>query len=254
MAAKSASRIGTFGYHKVEALAAFMNGSALILITLFIMVEAVRRLFHPEAVTGIAMMAVALLASLGNLGVAMILRKSAGQNINIKTAYLHNLGDAAISLSPVVGGILITMMGLTRSDSTISLLIGLGVFLGTWTVLRESVWVLLDRVPDGIETEKVAEALLLVPGVRNVHDLHVWSVDSKLRLLTCQLLVDDTWISESQGLQRTIRSMLFKKFGIGHSTVQLETSSCHSQVLYCNLARRHLHQSKLSVDLFSSST
>ena len=148
---------------------------------LFIMAEAVRRLFYPQTVSGAAMMAVALAASLGNLFVALALRKSVDQNINIKTAYLHNLGDAVISLSPVAGGILIATTGWTTADPVIGLLVGAAVLSGTWTVFRESLRVLLDLVPNGIEAEKVAEAVLAMPGVRNVHDLHIWSAGANLR-------------------------------------------------------------------------
>jgi cobalt-zinc-cadmium efflux system protein len=252
MATKPASGTKTFGHHKVEALAAWINSAVLALVMLFIMAEAVRRLFYPQNVSGVTIVAVALVASLGNLGVALALRKSAGQNMNIKTAYLHNLGDAAISLSPVVGGLLIATTGWTIADPIIGLFVGVAVLMGTWTVVRESVRVLLDRVPNGIETEKVAQAILATPGVCNVHDLHIWAVDPKLRLLTCQLLVDDMRISESLGLQKTIRALLVQKFGIGHATLQLETSSCRPQVLYCNLVQRHFHQIDMAEDLVNA--
>ncbi len=246
IADRPASASKTFGYYKVEALAAWINGAALVLVTLFLMAQATRRLFHPPAVEGIAMMAVALVASLGNLGVALTLRKSAGQSVNIKSAYLHNLGDAAISLSPVIGGLLIATLGWTIADPIISLLIGAAVLLGTRNILMESKAILLDRVPDGVEAEKVVQALLSMPSVRNVHDLHVWAAGPNLRILTCQLLVGDMRISESLRLQRTIRAMLIQKFGIGHATLQLETAFCHPQVLYCNLVRRHFHQAEVS--------
>jgi cobalt-zinc-cadmium efflux system protein len=246
MVTRPASRSKTFGHHKIEALAGWINSAVLALVMLFMMAEAIRRLFYPQAVGGIAMMAVALIASLGNLGVALTLRKSASQNANIKTAYLHNLGDAAISLSPVVGGMLIATLGWTIADPIISLLIGIAVFLGTWTVFRDSARVLLDWVPDDVETEKVVQALLSVTGVQNVHDLHIWAAGPNLRFLTCQLLVDDMRISESLGLQKSIRALLIQKFGIGHATLQLETSSCRPQVLYCDLVQRHLHQAEMA--------
>lgn len=248
MATQPASGTWTFGHHKVEALAAWVNAAALVLVTFFLMAEAVRRLLHPQAVQGMAMMTVAAAASLGNLGVALTLRPSAGENLNIKTAYLHNLGDAAISLSPVVGGLLIATVGWTAADPFIGFCIGAAILLGTRNILKESAGILLDRVPDEIETSRIVQALLTMPGVRNVHDLHIWAVGLKLRLLTCQLLVEDMQISESQELLKTIRSMLYERFGIGHVTVQLETVSCHPQILHCNLARRHLHQAELATD------
>lgn len=242
LAARPASHTKTFGFHKVEALAGWVNAAALILVALWLMADMVQRLFRPQSVHGIAMLTVALGASLGNLAVAMSLRASARQNLNIRSAYLHNLGDAVISLASVVGGFLIARTGWTAIDPFIGLGIGIAVLLGTWKVLKASAAILLDHVPDGIQPARVVEALSAVPGVVNVHDLHIWAANPSLRLLTCQLLVEDMPISEGQQLQRAIRAMLFERFGIGHATIQLETASCHPQVLYCNLARRHDHR------------
>lgn len=254
IAARPASGARTYGHHKVEALAAWVNSAALVLVTLFLMAGAARRLFYPQTVEGVIMMAVALVASLGNLGVALTLRKSAGQNINIKSAYLHNLGDAAISLSPVVGGLLIATVGWMAADPIIGLFIGIAVLIGTWQVLRGATRILLDQTPEEVKTTQVVEALLSLPGVHNVHDLHIWAVGPTLRLLTCQLLVKNMRISESHELLRTIRNLLFQKFGVSHATVQLETASCHPQILYCNLVQRHLHQAELSAGMVNHST
>lgn len=242
LAMKPASQTKTFGFHKAEALAGWINAAALILMTLMLMGDMVHRLRHPQAVHGVAMVVVAFAAALGNLAVAMSLRASAGQNLNIKSAYLHNLGDAGISLAPVVGGFVIARTGWATIDPLIGLGIGVVVLLVTWRILKASTAILLDDVPEGIHTERVADALLATPGVQNVHDLHIWAASSSLRLLSCQLLVQDMSISESRQLQRKIRAMLTARFRIGHATIQLETASCHSQVLYCNLARRHDHR------------
>ena len=239
---RGASRSRTFGEYKMEALAGWINSALLILLTGFLMFEAIQRLIHPQAVQGSIMIMIALIASAGNLAVALSLRKSAGENLNIRTAYLHNLGDAAISLAPVIGGAVILLSGWKNIDSILGLLIGIPILMGTWDILKNSLQILLDRVPSDIQSEKVVESLLLIPEVLNVHDLHIWAVNSKLKLLTVQLLVEDMRISESLALQQTICSLLFENFGIGHSTLQFETSSCRPGKLYCNLAERHRHR------------
>jgi len=219
-----------------------VNASALILITLWLMADMIQRLMRPQSVHGIVMLVTALAAAVGNLAVAMSLRASSRGNLNIQTAYLHNLGDAAISLAPVVGGFVIARTGWTAVDSLIGLGIGVAVLLGTKSILKQSTAILLDHVPGTIQSGQVADALCAVPGVKNVHDLHIWSVSPTLRLLTCQLLVNDMTIGDSRELLRTARQMLRERFRIAHCTIQLETTTCHSQALYCNLARRHDHQ------------
>lgn len=164
LAARLASHTKTFGFHKAEALAGWVNAAALILVTLVLMGDMVQRVFRPQPVHGITMLAVGFGAALGNLAVAMSLRSAARQNLNIKNAYLHNLGDAAISLAPVVGGLLIARTGWAAVDPLIGLGIGVAVLVGTWRILKASTAFLLDHVPDGIQPERVVETILATPG------------------------------------------------------------------------------------------
>lgn len=240
-ATKPASGRRTFGHYRMEVIAAWTNSGALILITLGLMATAIFRLIHPAAVQGKLMWIIGLVAALGSLGVALVLRKSAAGNINIRSAYIHNLGDALISLSPVAAGFLISTLGWTMIDPLISLLIGVAVILGALGILKEANGVMMKVTPVGIEAEKVVALLQSMPEVRNVHDLHIWSEGSGLYLLTCQLLVEDMRISEGDRFLREIRKRLFEDFKISHATIQLETASCHPQVLYCNLQRRLTH-------------
>ncbi|MFI5253825.1 MAG: cation diffusion facilitator family transporter [Bacteroidota bacterium] len=239
---RPASDLRTFGYHRMEVMAAWTNSGALIIITLGLIVMAILRMVHPVVVQGTTMWIIGLIASVGNLGVALVLRKSSGKNLNIRSAYLHNLGDALISLSPVAGGFLISKTGWSMIDPMISLVIGIAIIGSVIGILREANRVLLKGTPEDIASRKVADMLLRMPGVRNVHDLHIWSEGSDLHLLTCQLLVNDMRISEGDQLLKQIRRRLFEDFQISHATLQLETSSCHPQLLYCDLKRRLAHR------------
>lgn len=247
-ASRPASGRRTFGHYRMEMMAAWINSGALIIITLGLMATATFRLIYPVGVEGKTMWMVGLIASIGNLGVAFALRQSAGRNINIRSAYIHNLGDALISLSPVVGGLLISTTGWTAIDPFISLLIGVSIIWGTQGILREANAVLLEKTPSGIDAKEVADLLQSMPKVRNVHDLHIWSGGSGLYLLTCQLLVKDMPISEGDRLLKEIRKRLFEDFQISHATIQMETASCHPQLLYCNLQKRAAHWDQLVAD------
>ena len=245
---KPASGRRTFGYHRREVMAAWANSGALILLTLGLVVLASLRILHPVAVHGTLMWTVGSLASLGNLGVALVLRTSSRGNLNVRSAYVHNLGDALLSLCPAAAGFLISSTGWMFMDPAASLLIGAAVVTATFGILKEANAVILEGTPPGIESQAVVAFLQSLPGVRSVHDLHIWSEGPQLHLLTCELLVQDRRISEGDQLLKRVRRQLFQEFGISHATVQLETASCHPQVLYCDLKKRLAHHSQLALE------
>lgn len=243
---RPASGQRTFGFHRMEVMAAWVNSVAMILMTFGIALVGFYRMIHPVAVHGNMMWIVGLIASLGNLGVALTLRESSRKNVNIRSAYLHNLGDALISLSPAIGGVLISATGSTVIDPLIGFGIGAAILLGIVGILKEANMVLLKSTPAGINSENVSEFIRSMPYVRNVHDLHIWSEGTELYLLTCQLLVEDMPISQGDQLLKRLRKQLFENFGISHATIQMETTSCHPQLLYCDLQKRLAHSIELS--------
>jgi len=245
---RPASGRRTFGYHRTEVMAAWANSGALIFLTIGLVVMALLRIVHPVAVHGELMWIVGLGASLLNLGVALVLRTSSRGNLNVRSAYIHNLGDALVSLCPAAAGFLISSTGWAFIDPVASLVIGAAIVGATFGILRKANAVLFKGTPPGIDAQAVAALLQSLPGVRSAHDLHIWSEGPELHLLTCQLLVEDMRISQGDQLLRQIRKLLFEEFGISHATVQLETSSCHPQVLYCDLKKRLAHQSELALE------
>lgn len=243
---RPASGERTFGFHRMEVVAAWVNSVALILITFGMVLVAFYRMIHPVEVQSSMMWKIALIGSLGNLGVALFLRDSSEKNMNIRSAYLHNLGDALISLSPAIGGVLISATGCVMIDPLIGIGIGAVILLGTVGIFKEANLVLLKRTPAGIDADAVAESIRTTPSVRNVHDLHIWSEGTDLHLLTCDLLVDDMPISQGDRLLKALRKQLFEQFGISHATIQMEMTSCHPQRLYCDLKKRLAHRIELS--------
>jgi cobalt-zinc-cadmium efflux system protein len=235
LAARPATEERTFGYHRAGIVTAFANAFVLLLTAAAIGLLAVRRLVEPVPVDGGWVSAIAFLAFLANLGIALLLQRGAQDDLNIRGAFLHMLADAWVSLGVMATGLLIWWTGWTMFDPAISLAIVAVIVKGAWPMFRESLEVLLESTPPGIRTAHVVEAIEKVPGVKNVHDLHIWAVEPRLVMLTCHVMVegDDSRLTDE--LLRTIRSRVAAEFGIRHLTIQMETRCCHPEAVHCNL-------------------
>ncbi len=239
---RPASSQRTFGGHRVETLAALGNAALLLILSFGLVTASIVRLIHPVAVHGQAMWVTALVAAIGNFGVAMALRVPAQGSGNIRAAYLHNLSDTLVSLAPVVGGLVIAAKAAYLIDPLISILIVMTILPGTLGIWKESWRVLAARTPTNADAQQVVNYLCRQPGIQNVHDIHLWSENPNLHFLTCQVLVRDMPVSEAQKILRVVRRDLFQRFGICHATIQMETSTCHPVNLYCSPLRRLQHQ------------
>jgi cobalt-zinc-cadmium efflux system protein len=227
----------TFGYHRFEILAAAFNASLLFLVAFFILYEAYLRWTHPEPVQSLGMLAVAAAGLTVNLIGMRLLAGDADKSMNVKGAYLEVWADAVGSVAVIAGGALVYFTGWTRADPVIAVLIALWVLPRTLLLFRQSVNVLLEGVPEGVDLAEIENSLLAIPGVRDVHELHVWSVGSGKTSLTAHLLIDADSTKPQAALDAAGRE-LKTKFGITHSTIQAEVEHCGPDGKGCALERK----------------
>jgi cobalt-zinc-cadmium efflux system protein len=237
LAAKPATEARTFGYHRAGIITAFINSVALLVTAAVIGVLAVRRIMEPVAVPGGLVIAIALGAFVANLAIALLLQRGAQDDLNIRSAFWHMLGDAWVSLGVAASGLAIMMTGWSLFDPLVSLIVVGVIIRGAWPMLRESLEVLLESTPPGIKTAHVVEAIEQVPGVKNVHDLHIWAVEPRLVMLSCHVMVDgdDSYLTDA--LLRTIRERVASEFGIRHLTIQMETQCGAPETIHCDLTQ-----------------
>jgi cobalt-zinc-cadmium efflux system protein len=210
----------TFGYYRAEILAALVNGATLVGIAIFILVEAVERLYQPTAVEGPLMLMIAAGGLLVNLAGLYLLRGSQHGNLNIRGAWLHVLTDALGSVQAIAAAALIWVFGWYWVDPVASILIALLVVYSSWALLRQSVAVLMEGAPGHIDVDAVREALTTVSGVDELHDLHVWTITSGFVALSAHLVVGA--VSSGPEVLRLSERCLADRFGIRHSTLQLD--------------------------------
>jgi len=215
----------TYGFHRVEILAALANGVTLILISLAIFYEAYQRIAHPPEVKTTGMLIIAAIGLGANLISALLLRHGA-HNLNIKGALLHVLGDALSSMGIILGGLVMLTTGWYWVDPAISIGIGTIIIIGAYRLVRDSVDILLEATPRHIDLNAVVEAMRGIDGVRDVHDVHIWCITPQICLMSSHLLVDDTNARYSGEILSRINRMLADRFGIAHTTFQLECEHC----------------------------
>ena len=215
----------TFGYVRMEALGAMVNGGLLFVVAGYILWEAIGRFSEPPPVASIGMLVVASFGLVVNLISMRLLKAGSGESLNVKGAYLEVWADMLGSIGVILGALVIQFTGWTLADPIIAVLIGLWVLPRTWTLLREAGNVLMEGAPRGIDTEQVRAALLAEPGVEGVHDLHVWSLSSTKPAMVAHV-VTTTDDPGPEALRAQLARLMEAKFDIGHVTLQMEAGSC----------------------------
>jgi cobalt-zinc-cadmium efflux system protein len=218
-----ANRKKTYGYHRLEILTALLNGAFLVLLSAGILYKAGQRLFAPVPVHAGIMSGVALAGLLVNLAAVAILARCRG-SLNVHGARMHVLGDALSSLGVLVAAILIALTGSPVLDPIVAGAIALVIAAGAWRLMREAIDVLLEAAPKGIDLKDVSGAIAAVPGVLEVHDLHVWSLTTGLAALSGHVRVDGAGAGASDEMLNRIKRSLRDRFGIVHTTIQIETA------------------------------
>lgn len=217
------TRQRTFGFYRAEILAALINGLTLIALSGYVAYEAIGRLQAPPEIASGPLLIIAGLGLLANLAAGVVLLRSSGESLNVRSAYLHVLGDALGSVGALVAGGLMYAFGWYLADPLLSLLISALIVWGGWRLLRDTVNVLLEAAPTSIDVDEVQRALSATPGVAGVHDLHIWSVASNFVALSGHVLLEAApTCAEHQRLLVELRLLLRERFGIAHVTLQLE--------------------------------
>jgi cobalt-zinc-cadmium efflux system protein len=222
----------TYGYHRFEILAAAFNALLLFGVAIYILVEAWQRFRSPAEVQPTGMLVVAVLGLLINLVSMRLLSGGKDSSLNLKGAYLEVWSDMLGSLGVIVAAVVIRTTGWAWVDTVVAVAIGLWVLPRTWTLLKESLNVLLEGVPEGIDIDEVSAAVLAVPGVTGIHDLHVWALTSGKNSLTAHVVQAAS--SESEALRAGIRDLLAERFKVFHTTLQLELAPCEHTEDGCN--------------------
>lgn len=222
LAARPATSRRTFGFKRAEILAALVNGLLLALVSIWVVVEAIRRLGDPVEVLAGGMLTVAIIGLGVNLLAAWVLYRSSGESLNVKAALRHVLADLAGSVGVIVAAVVIMLTGWEAADPIISILISLLIVASAWSILRDSVDVLLEAVPRGLDAEKIGMAMASVPEVEQVHDLHVWEITSGFPSLSAHVLVGKD--SDCHAARAEIEAVLRDEFQIDHVTLQVEHS------------------------------
>jgi cobalt-zinc-cadmium efflux system protein len=210
----------TFGYHRVEILAALVNAVVLWAIVAGIAVEASQRLRHPPAVGSVGMMAIAAIGLAVNLVSLLVLRRSQAESLNVRAAFVHVLGDALGSVGVIIAGIAIVVAGWELADPVVSLGIGILILYSSWEIIRDGVEILMQSTPRGMRLQDVEQCLLSIDGVQQVHDLHVWTLTSGRYQLSAHLVVCDG--QDARAVIDAAQTQLRERFGIGHTTVQVD--------------------------------
>lgn len=216
----------TYGYHRMQVLAALANGATLLLISFEILKEAIQRFQNPTPVVAGPMLVIAVFGLAVNIIVALTLSRHDHQDLNIRSAFLHVLGDALASVGVIGAGIAIYFTGLFWIDPLVSILIGLLILVSSGRLLKETIHILAEGIPEGMKASGVAAAIKAVPGVAEVHDLHVWTISPGFIALSAHVLLDDQTLSQSDGIMEEIKRSLSSQFGIEHTTIQFECAHC----------------------------
>lgn len=223
----------TYGYLRAGILAALANAASLVAIALLIFWESVQRLNVPEPAQGGPMIVVALVAVILNGIISLWLRGEAKHDLNIRSAYLHMLGDAISALGVVIAGVIVATTGASVADPIVSLLIGVLILWSSWGILAEATDVLLEAAPKGLDMAALERSIRDVPEVLDVHDLHVWSVTSGVVACSCHIVIADQSARDGQQILRTVAETLRRDFDVGHTTVQVEVEGCAPEEIPC---------------------
>ncbi len=232
----------TYGYHRVGILVALVNSTTLVLISLGIFYEAYHRFVAPPEVDAPILIGVGIVAFFINAITAWLVHRGSENDLNLRSAFVHLMGDVLSTLGAVAAGIVIAFTGWNWLDPLVSVLIGILILWNAWGILRQTIHILLESTPQNINMDSLLSDLRKVEGVQDVHDLHVWSISENLRVLSAHIVTPDTAISSGSVIQRNLNEVLSRKYDIQHATLQLECEGCESNLLYCDIGEaNHIH-------------
>ena len=240
LARRPATATRTYGYHRAEIMAALVNGTVLVLVSVFIFYEAFQRFNTLPAVKSPLMLAVAFIGLVANLIGMALLKRGSRKSINVRAAFWHVIGDTLSSVGVIIAGVIIYFTGWSVADPILAVVIGVVILWGAVRIVKESVDILLESVPPHVEIEKVTAAVKAVPGVADLHDIHIWTITSGIYALSAHLSIADQTVSQSCDIVTKVNQVLAENFNITHTTLQLECQSCPTGLI-CNLPQANQH-------------
>jgi len=230
----------TYGYHRAGILVALLNSTTLVVISLGIFYEAYRRFTNPPEVESGILIGVGLIAVVINIVTALLVKQGSEHDLNMRSAFLHLMGDVFSTIGAVIAGVIIYFTNANWLDPFVSVLIGFLILYNAWGILRDALDILLEATPRDVDTNKLVHDVMQVSGVLGVHDLHVWSLTQNLRTMSAHVLTNDLPISDGADIQRQINEIVYHRYNIAHATLQLECVDCLPDSLYCDL-NGHFH-------------
>jgi cobalt-zinc-cadmium efflux system protein len=233
----------TYGYHRAGVLAAFVNALTLVGIAIFIFFEALERLRNPADVQANTVVWVAAVGVVLNGGIAAMLWTTS-RDVNIRSAFVHQLGDTLSTAAVIIGGVVMIFTGMSWIDPVLSIGIALLVLWSSFDIIRETLNILLEGTPRGLKVTDIVSEIKSREGVLDVHDLHVWSIGSEVHTLSCHILIADLPLSESDKILRDVKHCLEHRFHIVHTTIQFEHAGCeteHECVMPVSTQHTHTH-------------
>jgi cobalt-zinc-cadmium efflux system protein len=236
----------TYGYHRAGILVALLNSTTLVLISLGIFYEAYHRFLNPPDVQSGILIGVGLIAVVINLVTALLVHRGSEHDLNLRSAFVHLMGDVLSTVGAVIAGVIIYFTNANWLDPFVSVLIGFLILYNAWGILRDAIDILLEATPRDVDVHAMVKDIAQVDGVLGVHDIHVWSLTQSLRTMSAHILTDDLHISAGADIQHKINDMLNHRYNIAHATLQLECVECAPESLYCDL-NGHVHVDASSV-------
>jgi cobalt-zinc-cadmium efflux system protein len=236
LATRPPSATKTYGLYRMEILAALINGTTLILVSMFILYQAYQRFQTPEVVKSYIMLWVALLGLVANGIAAWAMTRTSKESLNLRGAYLHILGDALSSLGVVAAGLVIYFTGWYMVDPILSVIISLVILRGAFVLVKDSTNILLEAVPKDVDLGEVERVVRSIPGVKDLHHVHLWTITSGRHALSAHVLVGDIQLSRTGSILQEINRILMERYRIFHSTIQFECENCQGG-FYCNMDR-----------------
>lgn len=221
----------TFGLKRAEILAAIINASTLIIISFFLIKEAIDRFYNPLPITGSLMLIVASIGLLANVAGTLLLKKGSEGNLNIRAAYFHLLSDAVSSLAVIIGALFIIFYKIYWIDPLLTVLISLYILKETYEIVKESVQILMMSNPEGIDLEAIKNIVEKIPGVINIHHIHLWKLNDNNTHFEAHIEVEDMFVSKTAEIQKLIENELHERYEINHTTLQFECDQCEVKKL-----------------------
>jgi len=238
---RAASSTKTFGYQRAEIIGAFINLITLVIVALFLIEEAIDRLLHPQPIDGLVMLVVAVVGLLANAATALLLWRDAKDGLNMRSAFLHIVGDAVSSVGVVLGGVLIMQYGTFLVDPLLTFAIAFYILFNTYQMLRQTIDILMESTPPGLDLTSVTRAVHDLDFVIDMHHIHVWQLDERHAALEAHIAIDRRDLSHMEEIKAEIKALLSTRFDITHSTLEFEFLRCDTEPHLC-FEKRHIHQ------------